>query len=361
MIPIANPWIGEPELKLATEAIETGWLSPQGDFVPEFEREFAQFIGTKHAFATSTGTAALHLSLVAAGIGEGDEVIVPDLTYIATANVVRYVGATPVFVDVDKDTYTIDVDAVWEAITERTAAVIPVHLYGHPVDMDPLSSVAEEHDLFVLEDAAEAHGARFRDRRVGSLGDVGCFSFYGNKLLTTGQGGIITTDDDKLAERIRQYRLDGMSLDQKYFHPVIGFNYRLTNVQAAIGLGQLERFDEIFEAKRRISNTYAEELADANLGLQGEQEWATSTQWMIAPIFETSVIKHRVAATLDEYGVETRPFFYPLHDQPPYRDIAEGEFPVTTDLVERGLNLPSGPLLSDEEIRTICRLIRETI
>lgn len=361
MIPVAEPWITDRELEYVTDCVERAWISPKGNYVDEFEEEFASFVTSDYAFATSSGTSALHLSLVAAGIGPGDEVIVPDLTWIACGNVVEFCGADPVFVDVTEDTFTLDPEAVRGAITDRTAAVMPVHLYGFPCDMDPILKIAEEHDLFVVEDAAEAHGAEYRGSPVGSLGDVGCFSFYGNKILTTGQGGMITTDDEEIAERITLYRRDGMSRDRKYYHEVIGYNYRLTNMQAAVGVAQVERAAEILEEKRRVAETYREKLADAPLRFQTEPEWSAPTYWMNAPVFESAETREAVVEALESADVETRPFFYPLHDQPPYRDEHGASQTTSMDLYARGTNLPSGPLLTEEEIDTVCQTILDAV
>lgn len=360
MIPISKPWITDQELDSVTDAVKRGWISPQGDYVTTFEDRFADFVGTEYAFATSTGTAALHLSLVAADIGAGDEVIVPDLTWIACANVVRYVGAMPRFVDVDSETYTLSVDAARDALTDETAAIMPVHLYGQPCEMEPILELAAEHDLFVLEDAAEAHGAEYDGEQVGSIGDVGCFSFYGNKILTTGQGGMITTDDQEIADQIRLYRRDGMSTDHKYYHPVIGYNYRLTNIQAAIGVEQVDRAAEILAEKRRVAQTYRSELTGDGVRFQAEPERGQSAHWMTAPVFETVEQKQRVEQALSDADVQTRPFFYPLHKQPPYQG-STADYPTTTALAERGLNLPSSPLLTDEEIQDICAVVAQAI
>lgn len=357
MIPVAEPWLTDQELELVTDALERAWISPKGNYVSKFETAMADVCGTEHAFATSSGTSALHLSLVAAGIGPGDEVIVPDLTWIACGNVVEYVGADPVFVDVTEETFTLDADSVKNAVTARTAAIMPVHLYGFPCDMDPLLSLAAKHDFFVVEDCAEAHGAEYRDNPVGSMGDVGCFSFYGNKILTTGQGGMIVTDDDELAERLVLYRRDGMSRSRKYYHEVIGYNYRLTNMQAAVGVAQVGRLEEILTEKRRVANRYRENLATLPLRFQTEPEWATPTYWMNTPVFNSVETRDAVESALDDVEIETRPFFYPLHDQPPYRGSSPTQPTISKTLYEYGLNLPSGPLLTDEQIDEICAVI----
>jgi perosamine synthetase len=360
MIPIAEPWISDQEVARVTEAVESGWISPKGDYVTEFESRFASFVDTEYAFATSTGTAALHLSLVAAGIGDGDEVLVPDLTWISCANVVRYVGATPKFVDVDEQTYTISPEDARRSITGATVGIMPVHLYGQPCEMDPILELAAEYDLSVVEDAAEAHGARYRGQPVGSIGDVGCFSFYGNKILTTGQGGMITTDNDEIAERIQLYRRDGMSTEQKYYHPVVGYNYRLTNIQAAIGVEQVKRAADILEEKQRIASTYRRLLIHNDIQFQLEPEWGQSAHWMTAPIFKTTAQRRRIERKLKEQNVQTRPFFHPLHNQPPY-EASTRSCPTAAALAEQGLNLPSGPLLSDEDIEDICEIINDEI
>jgi perosamine synthetase len=358
MIPVAEPWIAEGAVERVTDAVERGWLSPAGEYVEQFESLFAEFVGTDHAFTTSSGTSALHLSLVAHGIGPGDEVIVPDLTWIACANVVEYVGAEPVFVDVKSDTFTLDPEATAEAITERTAAIMPVHLYGFPCDMDPLRELCAAEDLLLLEDCAEAHGAQYRGADVGSIGDVGCFSFYGNKILTTGQGGMITTDDDELAEQVSLYRRDGMSTERKYYHEAVGYNYRMTNMQAAVGVAQVDRADEIIEQKRRVAKVYRDRLSDL-CQFQTEPDWASPVYWMNTPVFETAAKREAVVESLEQADVEIRPFFYPLHDQPPYRQGEPNTESVAMDLYERGVNLPSSPLLGDEEIHTVCRAVRD--
>jgi perosamine synthetase len=360
VIPLAEPSFGDAERSRVLDALERGWISPKGEYVTEFEDVFASWIGTEHAFATSTGTAALHLSLLAGDVGEGDEVIVPDLTWISCANVVTYVGATPVFADVDPDTYTLDPASVRDRLTEDTVAVMPVHLYGQPCDMTPIQQLADKHNLLILEDAAEAHGAMYRGRRVGSVGDIGCFSFYGNKILTTGQGGMITTDNDELAERIQLYRRDGMSRDRKYYHQVIGYNYRLTNIQAAIGLGQMERVDAILENKRRVAEAYRGELTTQDVHFQATPKWGESAHWMVAPVFRTRRQFDRVRKALAEAEIETRPFFYPLHKQPPYHGSGHA-CSVTERIQPRGMNLPSAPHLSDRNITKICDIIREAL
>jgi perosamine synthetase len=328
--------------------------------VPRFEEEFATFCEARHAVATANGTVALHLALAVLDIGPGDEVLVPDLTFIATANAVRYTGATPVLVDVDPATWGIDPEAVRRKLTPRTRAVIPVHLYGRPVDLDPLLELADQHGFAVVEDAAEAHGARYKGKRVGALGRIGAFSFYGNKIFTTGEGGAVVTNDPKLAARAAFLRDHAMDPQRRYFHSEVGFNYRMTNIQAALGCSQLEHAEEILRRRRAISQAY-----DAGLkgipGLTGAVPlpWEESICWMYSVLVEPSfgLDRDALSAELRARGVDSRPFFVPLHEMPPYR--TESPFPVSTQLSRQGINLPSGTALTAAEIATVCQALRE--
>jgi perosamine synthetase len=253
IFPVAEPCLDQVERTLLLEAYDSGWISSQGAFLQRFERDFAVFAGTRHALAICNGTAAVHLSLLALGVKPGDEVILPTLTFVATANAVRYMGAEPVFVDCEPDTWNLDPARVAAAVTPRTAGIIAVHLYGHPCEMDDLQAVADRHGLWLIEDAAEAHGATYRGRRVGSLGKLAAFSLYGNKILTTGEGGVVTTDDDELARRVRLFRGQGMDPTRRYWHTVVGYNYRMTNLAAAIGVGQLQKAEQILSARRELA------------------------------------------------------------------------------------------------------------
>jgi perosamine synthetase len=357
-LPVAEPFLGDEELRYVSECVLTGWVSSAGAFVGRFEELFAERCGVAHAVAVSNGTAALHVALVALGIGPGDEVVVPTLTFIATANAVAYTGATPVFADSEPLTWNVDPEAVAAAITPRTRAIVPVHLYGHPADMDGILEVAAEHRLAVVEDAAEAHGALYRGRPVGSLGDLGTFSFYGNKIVTTGEGGMVVTNDAALAERIRVLRDHGMEPGRRYWHPVLGFNYRLTNVQAAIGVAQLEKLDEILAAKRRVASRYADGLRGVpGLTLPPEEPWARNVHWLYSILVEPEfgVDRDAVMDALDAAGIESRPFFTPLHEQPLY---ATGErLPVAERIAERGVSLPSAVTLSTSEIDRVVGVI----
>jgi perosamine synthetase len=354
-IPVSEPELGEEELANVVTAVRSGWISSLGEFVVEFENEFATYCGARHGIATSNGTTALHLALAAAGVGPGDEVLVPTLTFVATANAVRYCGAEPVFVDATADTWTM-ATALEARLTPRTRAVVPVHLYGHPCDMDPIVAVARRHGLAVIEDAAEAHGAEYRGRRVGALGTIGCFSFYGNKIMTTGEGGMCVTDDGVLAERMRLLRDHGMDPKRHYWHEVVGFNYRMTNVQAAIGAAQVKKLPRFVAKKRDIAGWYQEALAPlaraGRIGLAPEAAWARNAFWMYSIILaDPRVSRDAVRARMRERGVDSRPFFHPVHTLPPY---AVGEsLPVSESLAAAGLNLPSGGRLERADVETV--------
>lgn len=359
MIPVAEVVLGEQEKAYVQDCLDTGWISSLGKYVPAFEEAFSRFCGVRYGVATSNGTTALHLALVVLGVGPGDEVIVPTLTFVATANAVHYTGATPVFADSEPETWNLDPEDVRRRITPRTKGIIPVHLYGHPANMDPILEIAREHGLWVLEDAAEAHGARYKGRRVGSLGRMACFSFYGNKIITTGEGGMILTDDAELAEKAAWLRDHGMSREKRYWHPVIGFNYRMTNIQGALGLGQMERIDAILRKKQDIARWYREGLADVpGLVLSPQAEWAETVYWMYSVLVMDAfgMGRDEVMAALREAGIDTRPFFYPIHTMPPY--ARDERFPVAEDLAARGINLPSGLSLTEEQVRYICETIR---
>jgi perosamine synthetase len=360
MIPIMSPLIDAAEIDRVMDCLQSGWISSQGQYIPAFEKAFAEFCGTGHGIAVSNGTTALHLALVTLGVGPGDEVIVPTLTFAATANVVIYTGARPVFVDVQEATWTIDPQQIEPALTERTRAVIPVHLYGHPAPLEPILKIAEQNRLWVVEDAAEAHGAEYRGRRVGGLGHLGCFSFYGNKIITTGEGGMVVTDNPGWAEKARMLRDHGMSRERKYWHPLVGFNYRMTNIQAAIGLGQMTKINAIVEKKRRVAERY-------HRGFQGlpgvtrppEASWARNVFWLYGLLLSSGNVQERddLIRFLSAAGVETRPFFYPLHVMPPYEGT--GPFPVAERISRSGISLPSGADLTSDQIDRVVSLVRE--
>jgi perosamine synthetase len=364
-IPVAAPVLAGREKEYVLDCLDSTWISSTGRYVEEFERAFAEFCGARHAIACCNGTVAVHLALLAAGVGPGDEVIVPTLTYVASVNPIVYCGATPVLVDSEPHTWNLDPEAVAAAVTSRTKAIVVVHLYGHPVDLDPIRATAEAHGLALIEDAAEAHGAEYRGRRVGALGDVGTFSFYGNKVITTGEGGMVTCNSDEMAAHMRQLRGQGQDPERRYWFTAVGFNYRMTNVAAAIGLGQLEMIDWHLGRRRENAAWYREELGDLDgIRLSPEADWARSAFWIDCLVLEDGGAGERDAlmARLDEHGIETRPFFYPMHLLPMYRDAAAGrEFPVADRVAARGLNLPSGADLTRDDVAYVGEAVRSAL
>jgi perosamine synthetase len=357
LIPIASPDLSGKESEYVNECLTSTWISSVGHFIGDFEQAFAKLAGTEHAVATNNGTTALHLALVALGIGPGDEVIVPALTYIATANAVVYCGATPVFADVEADTMNLDPGDIEHRITERTRAIIAVHLYGHPADMDAINEIAGRRGLATIEDAAEAHGSCINGRPVGSLAHVGVFSFFGNKIVTTGEGGAVTTDDEELAARLRLLRGQGMDPSRRYWFPEIGFNYRMTNVAAAIGLAQLERFDQFVARRREIAAAYVQRLGGVpGISLPIQRPGARRVDWLFTVGVEglTSDRRNELIEMLRSDGIETRPVFYPLHLMPPYHVDGGPAFPVSERLGQEGLSLPTHTSLSDEDVAQVC-------
>jgi perosamine synthetase len=361
-IPVAEPSIGEREVGLVSEAVRSGWVSSLGEYVGAFEEELASRCGVAHAIATSNGTAALHLALAVAGIGPDDEVVVPSMTFVATAAAVRYLGALPVFADSDPDHWCVDPGDVARRVGSRTRALIAVDLYGHPADMDALSHIAAEHGLVLVEDAAEALGASYRRRPAGGLGRLGVLSFYGNKIITTGEGGAVLTDDAELAERARFLRDHAMDPERRYWHGEIGFNYRITNLQAALGVAQLERLDEFLARKRAIAAAYRGGVQDiAGVTVQAEAEWASSSWWMTTLRIDDAqgVDRDELAVRLGGRGVDSRPTFVPLHVLPPYRQ--EKSLPVAEAVGREGLSLPSSTSLSDTELEYVIASVREEL
>jgi len=362
MIPIAEPIIGKEELKKVVEAVKSGWVSSRGKFIAEFENTFAKYCGVKYGVSTCNGTTALHLALAALNIGKGDEVLVPALTFISTANVVAYTGAKPVFVDSTENYWQIDPDKIEEKITKRTKAVIPVHLYGHPCDMGGIMRIAGKHKLHVIEDCAEAHGAEYNGKKVGSFGIISCFSFYGNKIITTGEGGMCLTNNSAVSARMNMLKGHGMNPSKKYWHDEIGFNYRMTNLQAAIGVAQLAKIDKFIEGKRRLAGLYGKYLGDlAEKGfitLHPEMPWAKCVYWMYSILIENKYGKKRnnVIEALLKEGIDTRPFFYPVHTMPCYRSD-NVSFPGAERVSSKGINLPSAVNLTDKKIKYICDAI----
>lgn len=364
IIPVCEPWLAGNELKYITEAVETNWISSAGGYIPRFEALFAEKMGTRFGVACANGTVALHLALATLGLEPGDEVIIPTFTMIATANAVAYLGARPVLVDSEPVTWNMDVNQVEAKITRRTRAIIPVHTYGHPVDMDALNGIAQKHGLFVLEDAAEAHGARYKGRPVGSLGDAACFSFYGNKIITTGEGGMVTTNREDVARLAWNLRDHAFSTERHFWHKFVGYNYRMTNLQAAIGLAQTEQLEKFVAARRANAAHYTRLLRQIpGVVTPPEASWATNVFWMYGILLEKEfgLTRDQLRQALARRGVETRTFFIPMHCQPIYFDRYRGErYPVAEDLCRRGLYLPSASGLTHEDIEAVVAAIRES-
>lgn len=358
-IPVAAPALIGSERDYVLDCLDSSWISSNGKYINAFETAFAQFCSVQHAISCCNGTVALHLALLALGVGPGDEVIVPTLTYIATANSVTYCGARPVFVDSEPETWNMDPALLEARITPRTKGIIVVHLYGHPADMDPILAVARKHGLFVVEDAAEAHGALYKGRKVGSLAHVSTFSFYGNKVITTGEGGMVCTNDDALARKIRQLKGQGQDLNRRYWFPIVGYNYRMTNIEAAIGLAQLEKIDWHLARRREVAAWYQEYLADvSSVRFSPQAAWATNVFWLSSVVLAPGQAdRDLVMSRMLDAGVETRPFFYPMHTLPPYLEVA-GDYPVAETLARSGINLPSSANLTKLQIaRVVAALV----
>jgi perosamine synthetase len=357
-IPVYQPDLSGNEKRYVLECLDSTWISSKGRFISEFEGRFAEFAGVTYAVGVCNGTVALHLALVTLGIGPGDEVIVPSLTYIAAANAIAYTGATPVFVDSLPDTWQMDPADVRRKVTPRTKGIMAVHLYGHPCDMDALSAIASEHDVFLIEDCAEAFGSRYKGRHVGSFGDIAAFSFFGNKTITTGEGGMVVTNDKTLFERARHFKGQGLAAHREYWHDVIGYNYRLTNICAAIGLAQLERADEFIAKKRQLAKIYREQLADLPVEVHGEFGEVTHSYWMISILVKKAAERDPLRAHLAKSGIETRPLFYPAHTMPMYAARYQ-RHPHAEDIAWRGINLPSWPGLTLKQVKEIVSAIHD--
>ena len=355
-IPIYRPTLGGREREYVNDCLDSGWISSKGPYLARFEEGFARAVGVGHAAGVCNGTAALHVALVALGLGPGAEVIVPTLTYVATVNAITYTGATPVFVDALPDTWQMDPADVERKLTPRTRAILAVHLYGHPCAMDPLCALAGRHGLFLVEDCAEAIGTRYRGRPVGGFGAVGTFSFYGNKTITTGEGGMVVCNDRALHERVVHYKGQGLVPGREYWHDVIGFNYRMTNLCAALGLAQLEQLEGFCARKRELAGRYRRNLAGSTATLHGEAPDCTHSYWMCSILVPDPALRDPLRADLGAAGIETRPLFHPAHTLPIHARPGE-QHPVAEDLGRRGLNLPSWPGLEDAQVDAISERI----
>ncbi len=339
--PVATPMLSGNEFKYLTDAFFSTWISSSGSYIDKFEDEFSKYSDCSYGSAVSNGTVALHLALVALEIGIDDEVIIPDLTFAATINAVLHANATPVIVDIDEDSWCISPQEVENAITSKTKAIIPVHLYGQPCNMDAIMKIAKKYNLKVIEDCAEAHGAMFKNQKVGSFGDIGCFSFYGNKVITTGEGGMCTTNNPLLNKKMRILRDHGMSTEKKYWHDMVGFNYRMTNLQAAIGVAQLERIESIHKNRREYENCYRAALSKKNFTFQDNLNNRQRITWLVSFLIDEDTNREEYINNLKGKGIDARPFFYPLSDMEIYKEYCCGSTPVTKKIASLGLNLPT--------------------
>lgn len=355
-IPIYQPSLTGKEKEYVIDCLDSTWISSKGKYISQFENKFAEYIDIKHAASVCNGTVAIHLALVALGIGPGDEVIVPTLTYIASVNAIAYTGATPVFCDSEPETWQLDPVDVERKITQRTKAVMAVHLYGHPCEMTTLQSICKANNLFLIEDCAEALGTLYKGKHVGTFGDISTFSFFGNKTITTGEGGMVVTNDETLFERSRHFKGQGLAHHREYWHDVIGFNYRMTNIAAAIGLAQLEQIETFISRKLEIAKWYKKYLDLNKVQFHTEARDARHSYWMVSILVKDPSLREPLREHLKERGIETRPLFYPAHTMPMYSARYQ-KHTNAENLGWRGINLPSYPQLAEDQVRGICENI----
>lgn len=367
MIPVNEPLIAPNALSYVKDCVETGWISSSGKYIEQFESAFAAYLDVSYATTTTNGTTALHLALAALDIKKGDEVIIPDLTIISCGLAPLYVGATPVVVDVDPRTGNIDPTLIEKHITKKTKAIMVVHLYGHPADMDPIMEIARRHKLYVVEDAAEAHGAQYKGTKVGGIGDIGCFSFYGNKIVTTGEGGMVVTNNKSLYNHAKVLKDLAHSPAKRFYHEEVGFNFRMTNMQAALGLAQLEQINTYLAIKKHMAKQYTRQLTDIEaLELPIQESWAKNVYWMYALLVSKNAPLTRdvLRIRLRELGIDTRDYFVPLHRQPVFTSLGlfkNTSCPVSDDLSDRGFYLPSGLAITDEQILKVTTALHTLI
>lgn len=357
-IPIYQPSLDGNEKKYVNDCLDSTWISSRGKYIPLFEEKFSKFIGTNHSTSVCNGTVALHLALVTLGVGEGDEVIVPSFTYIASVNTIVITGAKPVFVDSLEDSWQMDPDDVRSKITPNTKAIMAVHIYGHPCDLDKLQFIAKENNIFLIEDCAEAFGSLYKHKHVGTFGDISTFSFYGNKTITTGEGGMVVTNDETLHDRAYHLKMHGLAKYREYWHDVIGFNYRMTNICAAIGLAQLEKAKEKIDKKRELRNWYEEALSGASVKTHSEVGDVFHSYWMYSVLVDNPKTREDLRKHLSANGIETRPTFYPVHTMPMFAQKFQ-KLPIAEYLGWCGINLPSWPGLSKQQVGQIGELIKK--
>ncbi len=358
-IPIYEPDLTGKEREYVNRCFDDGWISSQGSFIREFEEKFAKLCHQKYGVATSNCTTALHLSLLALGVGPGDEVLCPALTFIAPGNMVKLCGADLVLVDSERDSWNLDPDILEKKITKKTKAIIVVHAFGHSAKMDQILDIASRYDLKIIEDVAEAPGAYYKKNPLGGLGDLACFSFFGNKIMTCGEGGMIVTSDEGLKKRIELLRDHGMSKEKRYFHEELGFNYRMTNLQAAVGLAQLERLPEILDARDDQEKLYERYLQDCDgLSFRPKQEWCKTVHWLMTITLKKQNLRDKLISFLKTEGIDCRQMVFPIHMALHFDDeFGREDFPIATDISLNSLHLPSSNLVNEEQIKKISALI----
>jgi perosamine synthetase len=356
--PVYKPYLTNKEKNLVIECLDSTWISSKGKFISLFENRFAEYVGIEHAITMCNGTVALHAALAALDIGFGDEVLVPTLTYIASANAVTYTGADVVFVDSEPEYWQMNVEDAEKKITDKTKAIMPVHLYGQSCNIDAILALAKNYSLYIIEDCAEAIGTRYKGRPVGTFGDLACFSFFGNKTITTGEGGMVVTNNATLAEKVAHLKGQGLVIGEEYWHDVVGFNYRMTNICAAIGYAQLKIVDELVKKKQHIAGWYREYLDGLPVSMHANHPETFHSYWMVSILCDNSYYRNPLRAYLKEQGVETRPVFYPIHQMKMY-SRPDQNFPVSENISNRGINLPSYPELSHDDVYVICQHIKE--
>lgn len=358
-IPVYQPSLTGKEKEYVNDCLDSTWISSKGKYISLFEQSFSNYIDIRHSTTVSNGTVAIHLALITLGIGPGDEVIVPTLTYIASVNAIIYTGATPVFVDSLESTWQIDPEDVEKKITPNTKAIMAVHLYGHPCEMETLQQVARKHGLFLIEDCAEAIGTKYRGKHVGTFGDISTFSFFGNKTITTGEGGMVVTNDETLYDRAVHFKGQGLAKYREYWHDVVGYNYRMTNICAAIGLAQLEQVSTFLAQKRQVVDWYIKYL-NGKVDHHREEADTYHSYWMFTILVQDSAQRDKVRKALAEKGIETRPMFYPVHTMPMYSTKFQ-KHPVAEGIAWRGINLPSFPALTEVQVKFIAETVTEAL
>jgi len=359
-IPIYQPTLDQNVRSNVLDCIDSGWISSKGKYIEEFENDFSSYLGINYSASVNNGTTALHLALCALEICEGDEVIVPTFTYIASVNAISYVGAHPVFIDSDVLSWNIDISKIEEKITKKTRAIIVVHMYGNPCNMDEILDIANKYNIYVIEDVAEAFGSKFNNIYLGGFGDVATFSFFGNKTITTGEGGMVSSNNKNIIDRVQLLKNQAVSSDKEYWHDEVGYNYRMTNIAASIGVAQLKSAQETLYRKEKINEWYYDLLKGLPINFQYTDSQSINSYWMVSILLNTNKDRDGLRHTLSKNSIETRPFFYPAHTMPMYINLScsNEKFPVAKKLSQCGLNLPSYPDLSFESVSAISSVIR---